>query len=70
MENETSSRNKKREMKSFEDSNKARKIISKGGVLDLKKSKDGNGNGILLINHVTCVDFLLYLEIPIYVNIY
>lgn len=42
MENETSSRNKKREMKSFEDSNKAKKIISKGGILDLKKSKDNN----------------------------
>jgi len=40
MENETLSRNKKREMKSFENSTKAKKIISKGGVLDLKKSKE------------------------------
>ena len=51
MDNEESSKNKKLEMKSFEDSNKAKKIIKQRGQLGLstkkdeRKSKNNDGNG-------------------------
>jgi len=40
MENETASRTKKSEMKSFEDSNRARKIIKQRGTLEVANKKD------------------------------
>ena len=51
MDNEESSKNKKREMKSFEDSNKAKKIMKQRGQLELstkkdeKKAKNNDSNG-------------------------
>ena len=40
MENEVESRNKKREMKSFGNSNKAKKIMMQCGTLELNTKKD------------------------------
>lgn len=40
MDNEESSKNKKREMKSFEDSKKAQKIMKQRGQLELSTKKD------------------------------
>ena len=40
MDNEVSSKNKKREMKSFEDSKKAQKIMKQRGQLELSTKKD------------------------------
>jgi len=44
LENETQSKNKKREMKTFGESKAAAKIISKGGTLDLKKGAKADGD--------------------------
>lgn len=40
MDNEESSKNKKREMKSFEDSKKAQKLMKQRGQLELSTKKD------------------------------
>lgn len=40
MDNETTSRNAKREMKSFEDSNRAKKIMKQRGILELNKKDE------------------------------
>ncbi|XP_057302154.1 signal recognition particle receptor subunit alpha-like [Hydractinia symbiolongicarpus] len=40
MDNETTSRNSKREMKSFEDSNRAKKIMKQRGTLELNKKDE------------------------------